>query len=123
MIREWWDRQMDARRVAGLALAAVSLVVCVLAMAAAFAFVAPGNQDAGGFARYSAAFGGTLGVICRAYLLHRHAGPRTGLLWALVQGGSMALLLFGMVVVATAISPAVGRNAALGGDMVISSPQ
>jgi len=107
---------MDTKRVFSLVMAAVALALCVVALAAAFAFLAPGDDDVGGVARYSAAFGGTVGFAARAFLLHRRSGTRLGMLWALAQGGSMALLLFGTVVVATAVSPMVRDNSTLGGD-------
>jgi hypothetical protein len=116
VIREWWIREMDARRVFSAALASVSLLLCVLALAAVPGFVTSGAQDPGGLAKYSAALGGASGIALRAYLLHRRAGVSAGLRSAVVQGGSMALLLFGMFILAIATHPIVGRIEPLGGD-------
>ncbi len=116
MIREWWRRQMDARRAFSLALGAVSLPLCVLALAAAPGFGTAGAQGAGGFATCGVALGGASGIALRAFLLHRRPGTASGLRSAVVQGGAMAFLLLGMFIVASLIAPDIGREAAFGGD-------
>ena len=97
-------------------LAAIAQLLLVLALAADEAFVAPAGAGDTGWLRYLPLVGAASGIALRGYLLHRRSGTRNGLLWALAQGGSMALLLLGMVVVATAIGPAVRGNPTLDGD-------
>lgn len=116
MIREWWNRQMDAQRAFSLVLGAGAVVLMILGLALAPGFLASGDHDGGGFAKYSAAFGGTFGFAARAFLLHRKSGIGNGLLWAVAHGGSMALFFVAMFAAATAISPIVSRSPTLGGD-------
>jgi hypothetical protein len=107
---------MDARRALAVVLAVVAMVLCVVALAAAPGFASSEANGALAIGRFAAALGGASGIALRAYLLHRKAGTATGLRRAFVQGGAMALLLLGMLVLAFAIGPDVSRNATLGGD-------
>lgn len=115
MIRDWWHREMDARRAFSVLLYAVWLALAVLAFAAMFSFLPPDGSDVG-LLWLAPALGAAFGIATRAYLLHRRPGRRHGLVWATIQGGSMALLLFGVFAVANAISPVIGGNSVLGGD-------
>jgi len=115
VIRDWWHREMDARRAFSVLLYAVALALSVLAFAAMFSFLPRGDNDVG-LLWYAPGLGGAFGIATRAYLLHRGPGRRHGLVWATIQGGSMALLLLGMFAVARAVSPVIGGNSAFGGD-------
>lgn len=116
MVREWLTRHMDAKRAFSLVLGAVAQALLIVALAATPGFLASGGNDGSGLATYGIAFGGAFGFATQAFLVHRKSGIENGLLWALAQGGSMALLLVGTFAAATAISPIVSRNSTLGGD-------
>ena len=116
MIRELWDRHMDARRVLSLTLGVVAYGLGILLLAVTPGFVASGGADPGWFARLAPAIGGASGMAVRGYAFHRRPGTRNGLRWALFQGGLMFLVILGLFALATAISPIVSPNPTFGGD-------
>lgn len=116
VIRELWDRQMDARRALSVGLGVVAYGLGVILLAVAPGFVASGGADRGWFAGLAPAFGGATGMAVRGYAFHRKPGSRDGLRWAVAQGGLMLLAILGMFALAMAISPIVSSNPTFGGD-------
>lgn len=116
MIRELWDRHMDARRALSVGLGVVAYGLGVLFLSVAPGFEVPGRADPGWFAWLAPAVGGASGMAIRGYALHRRPGTRNGLRWALAQGGLMLLVILGMFALAALIHPIASSNPALGGD-------
>jgi hypothetical protein len=116
VIRELWDRHMDARRALSVALGVVAYGLGILALAVTPGFVVTAGADPGAFAKLAPAVGGASGMAIRGYVFHRRPGTRNGLRWALAQGGLMLLVILGAFALATAISPIVSPNPTFGGD-------
>jgi peptidoglycan/LPS O-acetylase OafA/YrhL len=116
VIRELWDRHMDAKRALSVALGAVAYGLGILALAVTPGFVVSGGTDPGWFAKLAPAVGGASGMAINGYATHHRPGTRSGLRWALAQGGLMLLVILGAFALATAISPIVSPNPTFGGD-------
>jgi len=116
VIRELWDRHMDARRALSLALGVVAYGLGVLFLAVAPGFMVAGSADPGWFAMLAPAVGGASGMAIRGYAFHRRSGTRDGLRWAFVQGGLMLFVILGMFALATVIHAVVQPNLTFGGD-------
>jgi hypothetical protein len=116
VIRERWNRHMDARRALSVGLGVVALGIGIIALAVTPGFVVSGGSDPGWLAKLAPAVGGASGVAIRGYAFHRRPGTRDGLRWAFIQGGLMLLLFLGGYAMAAAISPIVSPNPIFGGD-------
>jgi hypothetical protein len=116
LIRELWNRHMDARRALSVGLGVVAYGLFVLVLAVSPGLITSSSADAGWLAWSAPALGGSFGIAVRGYVLHRRTGTRNGLRWGLALGGLMLLVILGMFALAILINPIVGSSPTFGGD-------
>jgi hypothetical protein len=97
MIREWWGREMDARRAISLAIEAVGLVLMILGLGAWYS----DGHDFEWWAPLSVATGLAVGT----FVQHRPSGRVRASLRALAAFAQLVLFFVAVVVTADAIGP------------------